>query len=485
MIQIEMDNCFGKIVGELPDGATSELSRRLSYVNDAARYSFAYKVGKWDGRVRLLGKSLKFPSGLLGEVLSCLSSFDIRPQIVDVRQNLTLGNQITWRGPELRDYQVSATEKALDAGRGMMKLATGAGKSNIIAKLCAEYNTTTVVYVVSLDLLEQIKNTIEGCLGVPVGLIGGGNCDIRKINVCSVWSAASAFNVKTENEEEDVKSDNWTPSDQQKSDIRDMVEGAKLVILDEAQFAAAASIQTLINNSKSASHRFGFSGTPWRSDGADILLTAAFGSNIVDVRASDLIDLGWLVEPNIAFKDIPASIKIPKNWADVKKQYIVENDERNRIIMNGADRLLQMGRKPLILFREIKHGKILESMLPRGTRYEMVTGALSIEERESIKDRFRDGKLDLLLASSVFDQGIDLPALDALLLAGGGKSTGKALQRIGRVIRGNPGKKNALVLETWDQCHFVNKHSKTRYDAYRWESRFLISAEEAMKSKLR
>jgi superfamily II DNA or RNA helicase len=485
MVQIQIDNCFAKITGDLPDDATADLSRRLSYVNDAARYSFAYKTGKWDGRVRLLGKTLRFPSGLLGEVLSCLSGYAVTPQIIDNRQNLQLGDKIEWRGPTLRDYQVSAAQKALDIGRGMMKLATGAGKSNIIAKLCAEYNTESIIYVVSLDLLEQIKDTLESCLGVEVGLIGGGQCSIKKINVCSVWSAASAFIEEAKNEEEDVKADNWTPSEKQKANIREMVEGARLVILDEAQFAAAASIQTLINNSKSASHRFGFSGTPWRSDGADILLTAAFGSNIVDVRASDLIDLGWLVEPKIAFKDIPPGIKIPKNWADVKREYIVENKERNNILMQNTDRLLQMGRKPLILFRELKHGKILESMLPNGTRYEMVTGALSIEDREDIKKRFRDGKLDLLLASSVFDQGIDLTALDALVLAGGGKSTGKALQRIGRVIRGNPGKKDALVLETWDQCHFVNKHSKIRYDAYRWEHRFMISAEEAMKSKIR
>jgi superfamily II DNA or RNA helicase len=484
MVQIVVDNCFSQIAGALPDGVAYDLSKRLSYTNDAARYSFAYKVGKWDGRVRLLTKNLRFPSGLLGDVLSTLASYSIQPQVIDQRVNATKGDRVCWMGPTLRDYQDSAVDKALSAGRGMVKMATGAGKSNIIAKLCAEYNTDTVIYVVSLDLLEQIKQTVESCLGIEVGLVGGGYCDIKKITVCSVWSAASAFNVKASNDEEDVRTDDWKPSEIQKKNIREMVEQSQLLILDEAQFAAAESIQTLVQNSHRASHRFGFSGTPWRSDGADILLTAAFGKNIVDVRASDLIELGWLVEPHISFKDIPANLKVAKTWADVKRDYIVNNQERNEILMQGTSRLLDMGRKPLILFREIKHGKILESMLPNGTRYEMVTGALTIEERESIKARFRDGKLDLLLASSVFDQGIDLTALDALILAGGGKSTGKALQRIGRVIRGNPGKKNALVLETWDQCHFVNKHSKIRYDAYGWESRFRISAEAAMRSKI-
>jgi superfamily II DNA or RNA helicase len=114
----------------------------------------------------------------------------------------------------------------------------------------------------------------------------------------------------------------------------------------------------------------------------------------------------------------------------------------------------------------------------------MVTGALALDERERIKTKFKKGDLDLVLASSVFDQGIDLPALDALILAGGGKSTAKALQRIGRVIRTAPGKKDALVLETWDQSHFVKKHSLARYEAYRLESRFKISAGPDMQAVL-
>lgn len=137
--------------------------------------------------------------------------------------------------------------------------------------------------------------------------------------------------------------------------------------------------------------------------------------------------------------------------------------------------MLELGRKPLVLFRDLKHGRIIEELLPKDSKYKMITGALSLDEREQIKADFKDGKLDLLLASSVFDQGVDLPGLDALVLAGGGKSTAKSLQRIGRVIRAAPGKKDALVLETWDQCHFVKKHSQMRKDAYGWEDEFTVS----------
>lgn len=484
-IDIEVFNCYAQLSGDLQQLEIDSIGRALSYVQSNSRYSFAYKVGNWDGRVRLLNKQLQFPAGLVEEVARVLAGFGKVPNIIDKRSGVKSSPISDWKGHPLRDYQQRAVERALEAGRGTMKMATGAGKTTVIAALCGAYSTHTVVYVVSLDLLTQVKETIEFCLGIPVGLVGGGNCDIQEVTVCSVWSAAAAYNTKNDSDsEEDVAEDKWSPSDEQKKNIREMVEAARVVILDESQFAAAASIQAIMRNSKSAANRFGFSGTPWRSDGADILLTAAFGNNIVDIRASDLIDLGWLVQPRIAFKDVPADFKLSKKWADVKKSYIIENETRNRLLVENTCKLLDMDRKPLLLFRDIKHGRILEEMLPSGIRYEMVTGALSMDERERIKTQFRAGKLDLVLASSVFDQGIDLPALDALVLAGGGKSTAKALQRIGRVIRAAPGKTDALVMETWDQSHFVKKHSSARYEAYRLETKFKISAGPDMQASL-
>lgn len=484
-VTIKIYNCYAEIAGLDDQGVIDTLSKALSYTQSNSRYSFAFKSGHWDGRVRLLSRHLQFPAGLVEDVRTVMAGFGIVPLIQDMRESLKANSGMTWRGHPLRDYQEKAIERAIDAGRGTVKMATGAGKTTVISALCGEYNTQTVVYVVSLDLLTQVKETIESCLGIEVGLVGGGNCSIKQITVCSVWSAAAAYNTKQEGDsEEDVAEDKWKPSDDQKRNIREMVEDARLVILDESQFAAAASIQAIMRNSKSASNRFGFSGTPWRSDGADILLTAAFGRSIVDIRASDLIDLGWLVEPRIAFRDVPPNFKLPKKWADVKKAYIVENEARNQMLIENTCKLLDLGRKPLILFRDIKHGTILEGMLPSDVRYKMVTGALSMDERDDIKSRFRQGELDLVLASSVFDQGIDLPALDALVLAGGGKSTAKALQRIGRVIRAAKGKTDALVVETWDQSHFVKKHSSSRYEAYRLESKFKISAGPDMQASV-
>lgn len=482
LTKIKVENTYSKIENLNDLHVIDAISQALTYRLNAARYTWQFRSGMWDGSTRLLTKNLRFPTGCLDTVISVLNKKHVVYDIVDKRtwvQPSSTG--LTWQGFDLYEYQNRIVDIALDKKCGMVKVATGGGKSIILSRLVYEYNVPSVIYVVSLDLLSQMHETLEKCLGVPIGIIGGGKCEIQKFNVCSAWTAGNVFTKsrkkKKEDLEEDVKADKWKPNDQQKIKIREMIEGAQLVVLDESQFAAASSIQSILQNSKSAAHKYGFSGTPWRSGGDDLLLEAAFGPNICDIKASELIDLGYLVTPKIAFRDVPAyEYKLKKNWSEVKSNYIIENEVRNDMLIRNVVRLLDLGRKPLILFRERKHGRILEEMLPSDLRYRYVTGEVSKAERDEIRNEFKQGNIDLILASTVYDQGVDLPGLDALILASGGKSTAKALQRIGRVIRGNPdgGKTDALVVETFDQAHFVQSHSIVRHGAYSTEPRFKI-----------
>lgn len=64
--------------------------------------------------------------------------------------------------------------------------------------------------------------------------------------------------------------------------------------------------------------------------------------------------------------------------------------------------------------------------------------------------------------------------LDALILAGAGKSPTRALQRIGRVIRSNSGKKDAVVIDFFDDVKYLRAHSKRREKLYRSEAEFQV-----------
>ena len=65
--------------------------------------------------------------------------------------------------------------------------------------------------------------------------------------------------------------------------------------------------------------------------------------------------------------------------------------------------------------------------------------------------------------------GIDLPILSGLVIAGAGKSSVRALQRIGRVIRPYKGKKVAAVLDFADQAPYLINHAIARKEIYQTE----------------
>ena len=164
------------------------------------------------------------------------------------------------------------------------------------------------------------------------------------------------------------------------------------------------------------------------------------------------------------------------------KDYIVENDIRNNMITKLAGELIEKKYTPLVLFKQIKHGEILLNKFQEiGIRCDMLYGNDDLNRRNEIKDKLINKEIDLIVASTIFDIGLDLPQLNALILASGGKSSIRALQRIGRVIRAMPGKKYAAVVDFYDQVKFFKKHSRIRYEIYSAEDGFKIFKSKGMK----
>ena len=252
----------------------------------------------------------------------------------------------------------------------------------------------------------------------------------------TIWSAASAFNKKVKITDNDTTLDSKKHINAlNKAMVRKKVQEAQLFIFDECQYAASETLQFLHRASVSAKHRFLFSGTPWRDTGDDILIEAVSGPKIVDVNATFLIKNDYLVRPKIYFLDVPVMRGVGKNYHDVYKNYIVENDDRNDLIIKSARKLVKEGKKVLILVVRVGHGNVLMDKLSDEFRVKFLDGAKSTKNRMDSIQEMKDGELDILIASKIFDQGVDIPELDALILAGSGKSSGRALQRIGRVIR--------------------------------------------------
>jgi len=214
------------------------------------------------------------------------------------------------------------------------------------------------------------------------------------------------------------------------------------------------------------------SATPYRDQGDDILIEACFGKKVCNITASQLIKENYLIKPDIYF--IPMSNMRGKKfgtYATAYKEGIVNNTIRNNIIAKVAKQMMENDRVVLILCKQIKHGKILESLIPDSV---FIHGSHSSKVRKKRLDEIRERKASVTIASTIFDEGINVRPLDTLILAGSGKSKTRALQRVGRILRTFPGKKEATVIDFMDNCKYMFAHSRARKSIYQTEPEFNI-----------
>lgn len=462
-----------------------KLDRELSYMVPGAQYTKAFKgyrkydgtVVKWDGRVRVLESDLTFPFGLKERVKEfykknkkMLEVLDTRtPELIyqpqDLLPKLTDINKVPYQ------YQLDAVESSIKNDCGIIKISTGGGKTLVAALMTARFNRKTCIYVVGIDLLYQFHKVFSEVFDQPIGIIGDGKCEVHDINIVSVWTVGQVLNVKKAILDEE--GDEASPLPEHYRKIIDLITSAKLNILDECQICAAETIQEISKNIHS-DRIYGMSASPWRDDNADLLIEAVLGKKIYEIDSSYLIDNGFLVRPYISFLDVP---KMPKfsSYQTAYSQYIVNNDIRNDMIVNEVLKMTSEGRQTLVLFASIKHGDILYKKLRAKVSCQLLSGKDSSDVRGDVKEGVADGRVECLLASKIYDLGYDAPSLSGLVLAGGGKSSVRALQRIGRVIRKDKFKTNAKVIDFKDHATYLSDHSAARRKVYEMEKGFVIN----------
>jgi superfamily II DNA or RNA helicase len=66
--------------------------------------------------------------------------------------------------------------------------------------------------------------------------------------------------------------------------------------------------------------------------------------------------------------------------------------------------------------------------------------------RSEALSRFRNGAAEWLIACRSLDEGLDIPAVDTILIVAGTKSPRQLIQRLGRALRRKPGKQAAIVI---------------------------------------
>lgn len=470
-----VDNTYTRIEGS--DLPMEVLEKATSFWVDGAEYSKLYQDGRWDGHRRLMRKraGLSFPTGLLASIEKVLSEAGHDFEVQDLRTLPSDTVPITAHGPAPRDYQEKTLRKIAECERGVLQLATGAGKTLIGARSIAARGARSIFFVHTKDLLYQAIRVFESVLQVPIGQVGDGRADVQRVTVATIQTAARVLNVKLKKEISD-EVPIWKDEAGQRLSPEEVeaasraLESAEMVIFDECHHLPADSFYEIAMRLPNAYYRYGLSATPWRSDHADLMIEAALGPKLCTVNSTDLIRRGYLVPPKITMYEVlPSGKRMVRDYRKIYQNEVVEHPERNALIAEVAEHSALRGRSVLILVSQVKHGKQLEETIPGSV---FIHGGDTSETRNLALEQLRQKSHPILIATTLADEGLDLPSLDVLILAAAGKSETRALQRVGRALRPYPGKKTAVIVDFWDQALYLEEHSRRRYEIYRTEPSF-------------
>jgi superfamily II DNA or RNA helicase len=130
-----------------------------------------------------------------------------------------------------------------------------------------------------------------------------------------------------------------------------------------------------------------------------------------------------------------------------------------------------------IMFANCSLGPTLV-LVPRVTLGEeyarMIEGSVLVHSkmkkslRKQAMDDFKAGRITKMIATSLADEGLDLPNVENLIMVSGGRSAQKTIQRASRALRIAPGKYHAMIYDFMDNFHpMAIAHSKKRIKCYK------------------
>lgn len=466
---IVIEGADARLEGQFPK---TPIVDATSYYKQGYRFMPRYKQGVWDGRIRLFNQFKNtFPAGLTHLVKEVLEDAGVRvsvddrrscPPIPPITKDITL-HGVTFDHPY--DYQLDAMEALVTGQRGVAFMATNSGKTEVAVLVTACLRLPTLFVVPGKELLYQTQKRFATRLNLDVseiGLIGDGHWNPGQ------WITIAVLNSLFQN----LRTDKGI----------EVLGSTDLLFVDECHHQGSDSYYK-VARSCPAYFRYGLSGTPLkRTDGADLRLLAATGPVLYEVRNKFLIERKISSEVEIKMLKMFHPRNIPKRtpYPDVYKAGIVDNLHRNRSLCLLAGKYASEGLRVLMLVKEIRHGNVLDERLwsykaGSFTTHQFIHGQESTEVRQQALEDFEKGVSQVLIATSILDEGVDIPSIDVLILCGGGKSSIKNMQRLGRGIRfGGTGK--LIVVDVADFQHkYLLEHSLQRLSDYKEEDCFKIT----------
>ena len=429
-----------------------KLKEALTFKDPSAVYTKRYKRGVWDGSVRLCRETMYgvlFRSGLIKYVLKFFPDLEIEKKVKPLVQ------RVVSLPIELRDYQKEAIEEVLKRRVGLVSVPTGGGKTFIGLGIISRVEAKKYLYIVHRqELLLQVYHWLVECFGKEqVGRIGAGYCeDDKKIIVGMVQSLVTK-----------VGREDW----------KQFFNDIGVLIIDEAHHSVSSSYRILIDSMDNLCLKVGLTGTPPSYDTLEGLkMLGVLGEVIYEVDINLLVQRGYVVGPRVVMYKGTWDVGLRKYWKAinwrqfgserkfwniVRDRGIVNNGVRNQLIAN----LVKGKTGVLVVVDMVEHGRQLQELI--GCPFVWA----GVKNRFELFESFRKGNIPILICSPVLEEGVDVHGIKTVVIASGGKSKRKLLQRIGRGMRTMKGKIDVEVIDFYDdEIPLLERHSKKRLKVY-------------------
>lgn len=365
---------------------------------------------------------------------------------------------------ELRDYQKESVAQAIkyltkpNPQPVILVLATGAGKSLVIADIVHKLNQKVLVLQPQQELVAQnYEKMMSYNPDFEVGIYCAGlkRKEVRQVTYGTIQSVYKH---------------------------PELFEDFEYVIIDEchgvdpknlegryAKFLEAIKCKRVLGLTATPyrlENRFGWKNGEKVYTGQLVMLNRIypffFKSIIYKLETGELIKRGYLSPILYRYIQLGGEedLKINKGGNEYTEESLAEfwkHDDRIKKVAMCIEKIDQYCQRSLIFCSSIRQATRTREMLTEmGIRSEMVTGSTPAKEREILVEAYRRGDYKHMLNVGVFTTGFDVPELDCVVMARQTMSLALYYQMIGRGVRLDP-KRPEKKLRVYDLVRVVEK----------------------------
>ncbi len=356
----------------------------------------------------------------------------------------------------IRNYQTQAVEKFWAGGSGVVVLPCGAGKTIVGAAAMAVAKTNTLILVTNTVSARQWKSELLKRTTLTEDEIGEYSGSLKEVKPVTI----ATYQILTTKRKSEyahlalLNANDWG-----------------LIVYDEVHLLPAPIFKMTAD--LQARRRLGLTATLVREDGKEGDVFSLIGPKRFDAPWKEIEAQGYIA-PAACFE-----VRVDMQDEERLNYAIASQDERYRIAATSPIKI------PVITALMNKHkgeptliiGQYLDQIhaVSGSLKVPEITGETPIDERESLFDQFRTGKINTLVVSKVANFSIDLPeASVAIQISGSYGSRQEEAQRLGRLLRPKADGRSAsfytlIARDTVDQDFAQNRQRFLAEQGYSYE----------------